>query len=294
MRVTNRMIYDSIAQTLSQSAERIMKANRSISSGKRVNEPADDPLAMTRILKYRTKLASIDQYMENIEQGISWLMATESNLYEVNQQLARAKEVVLSQVTGTANDESREAAAEEATEIFEHVLQLADTELAGRYLFSGFKTDTVPFLSTLDYTYQGDTGSIQIEVARNQRVTINLNGSDIFTGGPVNIFQTLDDVATDLRNDDITGLQADLDALDISISHILAKVGEVGAKTNHLESTKDSLLDLNLNVTEMLSDLEDTDIAKAVTDLALYETAYQASLASSARLMQTTLLEFLR
>jgi len=288
------MIYDSIAQTLSQSVERIMKANRSISSGKRVNEPADDPLAMTRILKYRTKLASIDQYMENIEQGISWLMATESSLYEVNQQLARAKEVVLSQVTGTANDESREAAAEEATEIFEHVLQLADTELAGRYVFSGFKTDTAPFLSTLDYTYQGDTGSIQIEVARNQRVTINLNGSDIFTGGPVNIFQTLDDVATDLRNDDITGLQADLGALDISMSHILAKLGEVGAKTNHLESTKNSLLDLNLNVTAMLSDLEDTDIVKAVTDLALYETAYQASLASSARLMQTTLLEFLR
>ncbi|NIQ36973.1 MAG: hypothetical protein GTN81_00050 [Proteobacteria bacterium] len=178
--------------------------------------------------------------------------------------------------------------------IFEHLIQLANTELGDRYLFSGFKTDTAPFLSTSDYTYQGDSGSIQIEVARDQKVTINLNGAEVFTGGPVNIFQTLDDIVTHMNNNDVTGLQADIDGLDSSISHILAKLGEVGAKMNQMESTKTSLLDLNLNVTEMLSDLEDTDLAKAISELAMHETAYQASMASSARLMQTSLLEFLR
>jgi flagellar hook-associated protein 3 FlgL len=288
------MIYDGIAQNLSRKAGRVMKAHTSISSGKRINDPSDDPLAMTRILNYRTKLASIDQYTENIDQGTSWLKATESSIYEVNKQLSRTKELVLSQVSGPASGASRQATAEEVTEIFEHLIQLANARLGERFLFSGFKTDTAPFLSTLDYTYQGDTGTIQIEIAQNQKASINLNGAEIFTSGPVNIFQTLDDIVTDLNNDDVSGLQGDIDALNSSISHVLAKLGEVGAKTNQLESTKTTLIDLNLNVSEMLSELEDADLAKAISELAFYETAYQASLASSARLMQTNLLEFLR
>lgn len=294
MRVTNKMIYDMIGKSLSQRTERIMKIQQSISSGKRVNEPSDDPLAMTRILDYRTSLASVDQYTENIDQGTSWLRMTESSLYVVNQLLGRTKELVLAQTTATATDETRQVAADEAEQIFEQAIQLANARLGDRYIFAGFKTDTSPFLSTSDYIYQGDTGSIQIGTARNQKVTINMNGAEVFTGGPVNVFETFDNVVTHLRNNDVSGLQGDIDALDSALAHILGKLAEVGAKTNQLESTKSNLLDLKLNMTKMLSDLEDTDFAEAVAELSLQELAYQASLASSARLMQTNLLEFLR
>jgi len=104
----------------------------------------------------------------------------------------------------------------------------------------------------------------------------------------------LDNVVTELTNNDVSGLQADIASLDTSIAQILAKITEVGAKTNQLESTKNSLQDLKLNMTEMLSELEDTDLAEAITELSLQETIYQASLASSTRLMQTSLLDFLK
>jgi len=206
------MIYDMIAQSLAYRTEKIMKINRSIASGKRVNSPADDPLAMTRILDHRASLASMDQYAENIDQGISWLRITESSLYEGNKLLARTKELVLSQVSATATDETRQATAEEVDEIFAHMIQLGNTRLGDRYIFSGFKTDTAPFLSPSDYTYRGDTGAIQTEIARNRKAAINLNGAEVFTGGPVNIFGTLDNVVTHLRANDISGLQGDIDA----------------------------------------------------------------------------------
>jgi flagellar hook-associated protein 3 FlgL len=288
------MIYDLIGKSLAQRSERLLKVQRSISSGKRINEPADDPLAMTRILDYRANLASVDQYTKNIDRGASSLKTTETSLSEVVQLLGRTKELVLSQTTGTATDATRQATAKEVLGIFEQVIQLANTRMGDRYLFSGFKTDTAPFLSTADYTYQGDTGSIQVEIARNQKTTINLHGSEVFTGGPVNVLQTLDNVVTELTNNDVSGLQADIASLDTSIAHILAKITEVGAKTNQLESTQNSLQDLKLNMTEMLSELEDTDLAEAVTELSLQETIYQASLASSTRLMQTSLLDFLK
>jgi flagellar hook-associated protein 3 FlgL len=294
MRVTNKMTYDMIEQSLSRRTERIMKINRSIASGKRINEPSDDPLAMTRVLEYRTSLASMDQYAKNIDQGLSWLKTGESSLYEANQLLVRTKELVLSQVTGTATHETRQATAAEVLEIFEQMIQLADTRLGERFIFSGFKTDTAPFPSVSDYTYRGDTGAIQIEIAKNQKVTINLNGSEIFTDSSVSILQTLDDVVTHLRNDDVSGLEGDIDTIDSSVDHILATLAEVGAKTRQLESTKDNFEDLRLNVTELLSNLEDTDLAEAVTELSLQETAYQASLASAARLLETSLLDFLR
>jgi flagellar hook-associated protein 3 FlgL len=236
----------------------------------------------------------MDQYTNNIDQGISWLKSMESSLYEANEQLARAKELVLSQVTGTATDETREATAEEVKAIFEHMIYLANTRLGERHVFSGFRTDTAPFLSTSDYTYQGDTGTIETEIARGEKVSINLTGSEVFTGGPVNIFETFDDIVTHLQNDDVAGLQADLDALDSGVNHVLAKLAEVGGKTNRLESTQSNLEDLKLNATELLSALEDTDLVEAVTQLSMQETAYQASLAASTRLMEMSLLDFLK
>lgn len=293
MRVTTQMIFNLVNQSLSRQGERIYKLQRSISSGKRVNEPADDPLAMARILDFRSSLSSMDQCEKNINHGLSWARSVESSLYGTNEQLSRTKELVLSQVTGTATDETRQATAEEVSVIFEHVIQLANTRLGDHYIFSGFKTDTAPFASTSDYTYRGDTGAIQTEIARNQKMTINLTGEDVFTGGPVNILQTLDNVVTDLQNNDISSLQADIDDLDSSIQHILAKLGEIGAKTNQLETTKDSLEDLKLNATELLSELEDTDFTEALAALSMQETIYQASLASSAQLLRTNLLDFL-
>ena len=85
MRVSTKMMYDGILQGLSHRTERIMKIHKSISSGKRVNELSDDPLAMTQILDYRTSLAAMDQYAKNIDHGTSWLRMTESSLYEANQ-----------------------------------------------------------------------------------------------------------------------------------------------------------------------------------------------------------------
>ncbi|MBW2056219.1 MAG: flagellar hook-associated protein FlgL [Deltaproteobacteria bacterium] len=294
MRVTNRMAYNLIGKGLSQRAERIMRVHESISSGKRVNDLSDDPLALTRILDHRRSLASLDQYTENIDQATSWLKATESSLYDVNKLLARTKELVLGQTTGTATDETRQAVAEEVDRIFEHAIQLADLRLGDRYVFSGFKTDTLPFSSTSDYTYQGDTGSIQVEIARDQKVTINLNGAEVFTSGSINVFSVFDNVVTHLGSNDVSGLQADLADLDTAMDQILGKLAEVGAKANQLESTKQSLLDLKLNITGMVSELEDTDLADAVAELSLQETAYQASLASSVRLMETNLLDFLK
>jgi flagellar hook-associated protein 3 FlgL len=288
------MIYNLVTQSLSRQGERMFKLQRSISSGKRIHEPADDPLAMTQILGFRSSVSVLDQYQKNIDQGLSWARQTESALYDVNQELSRTKELVLSQVTGTASDENRQTTAEEVSVIFERVIQLANTQLGERYIFSGFRTDTAPFASTSDYTYRGDSGAIQTEIARNEKISVNLTGLEVFTGGPVNVFQTLDDVVTHLQDGDVSGLELDIDTLDSSLEHILAKLGEIGGKTNQLEMTKESLEDLKLSATELLSELEDTDLAEALAGLSMQETIYQASLASSAQLLQTSLLDFLR
>ncbi len=96
-----------------------------------------------------------------------------------------------------------------------------------------------------------------------------------------------------LRNDDQEGTGLLLENLDDAIQHLLGFQAAVGARAVRLEDTQSRLLDLDLSFTELLSEVEDADLTKLVTDLATYENIYQASLLASANIMQTSLLDFL-
>jgi len=83
-------------------------------------------------------------------------------------------------------------------------------------------------------------------------------------------------------------------SLDDALDQILKAMANVGTKLNRLEATENHWADFKLNITQMLSDTKDADMIKTVTDLASQEAAYQASLSASARIIQPSLIDFLR
>lgn len=96
-----------------------------------------------------------------------------------------------------------------------------------------------------------------------------------------------------LRNDDQKGIELMIETMDRSLQHLLNQRASVGAKGIRLESTDNRLADNELSFTRLLSEVEDADISKLVTDLATYENNYQASLIASAKIIQPSLLDFL-
>ena len=295
MRVTNKLMADTVTGSLFKNVEQLLKTQDVLSSGKRINKSSDDPIGIGKVLDYRKTICAINQYDRNIAHGESWLSFTDSTLDSVGDSLIRAKELALSQANATANAETMRAVAEEVKTIYDHILQLANTKLGNSYIFAGHEIDTVPFSRDDDYitSYNGDKGEISIIAGENVEIGINVNGEELFLS-EVNIFGILRELKTGLETNDSAAISDQLEPLDDALDQILKAMADAGAKLNRLETTENHWADFKLNIEHMLSDTEDADMIKTVTDLASQETAYQASLAASARVIQPSLLDFLR
>ena len=179
MRVTNKLMANTVAGNLFKNIEQLLKTQNVLSSGKRINKPSDDPIGIGKVLDYRKTICAIDQYDRNIAHGESWLSTTDSTLDAVGDLLIRAKELALSQANATANADTMKFVAEEVKSIYDHLLQLANTKLGNSYIFAGHETDTAPFSRDDDYvtSYNGDAEITDITCKEAD----TLSGGEYFT-----------------------------------------------------------------------------------------------------------------
>jgi len=181
MRVTNSMVANTVTYNMQRSLQRFLELQTSVSSGRRINKPSDDPLGTLRDLDYRTELSKIEQYRNNISQASNWMSTYDSVMADVKDLVSSAKEIAVSMANDTYDEVAREAAANEVQSIFDQIMQLANTQLDGRQMFSGFKTKIKPFeFSSHGVVYQGDSGKIEFEVEASMRQQVNINGADTF------------------------------------------------------------------------------------------------------------------
>jgi flagellar hook-associated protein 3 FlgL len=182
---------------------------------------------------------------------------------------------------------------------------LANTEVEGRYLFGGTRTNVSPFLlsGSDEVTYQGNDTPFSVKIGKSLDLPVGRDGETIFgdcgfdwsdpAAGHDNVFKTLVDLKDHLRLNDADSIREILTRLDNHLDTVGAAVSDTGAKLLRVESKETMIQDLRLGYTERKSAIEDCDIAEAVMNLKSRELAYQASLASSARVMQLTLVDYL-
>ena len=294
MRITQRMMTDRVNNSLSNNAEKLMKTQSQISSGKRFTKASEDPVGMAKSLDYRKTMDSVDQYVRNVSRARSGLDTGESTLSDIGDLLNRAKELALSQTTGTASPETRQIAAGEAKQLRDQLIQLANTKQDDRYLFGGRTTETPPYDPlNPEAGFQGDDGGFPIIVSDGVTLDTAVSGKQAFAS-TVDPVLVLTDLIKGLEANDPTAISGQLDALDQSQAQIVNERADVGARLNRLDATETHLDGFKTNIQQMLSDTEDLDFTKAVTDLTAQQSAFQASLASASKIIQPSLLDYLR
>jgi flagellar hook-associated protein 3 FlgL len=149
MRVSNRGLYYNVNLQLGNIAEQLKQINEQIASQKRINKPSDDPIGITQALRLKKVLSQIGQYGKNIQHGQSWLSITDSALQTVNGLIVRGKEIANQMATGTYGEDQRSNAAQEVKNIIAQLVQVGNTKLIGRYIFSGYQEDTAAFRDDL-------------------------------------------------------------------------------------------------------------------------------------------------
>lgn len=238
-------------------------------------------------MNYRTDLNRIKQYQRNIGEVKNWIDSTDDALDKAVLALQRIRELTVQASNGTLEEDQRKAIAEEVKQLKEHLRDIGDTQVGGKYIFNGTKTNERP--SVTGYT----TGTIELEVFSGIKIPVNIEGAPLFK-------DMLDD-----NNGDIQGLINALENNDPSIGDFLGKIdanidkflaarAQVGAKQNRVELMEDRLSQQEVFSSRILSDNEDIDIEKAIMELTTQESVHRAALSVGSRIIQPTLVDFLR
>lgn len=295
MRVTDRMMVQGIVDQLQRNAQQLEKVQKRVASGRQVNIPSDDPQAAANILKFKEAITANEQYSRNAEAAISWMNATDDSLRSLGDLVQRAQVLAVQGANDTLGDQQRDAIAAEVQQLLEQALQVGNSSFAGRYLFAGTKTSTAPFTPVgtppASVTYNGDTALVRWEVGPGQTIPVNMTGDQVFPA----VFSALINLRDHLSADDPAAIRnADISALANAQDEVLRLQAEVGAKVNRLQLVRQQLEDTRLHLTELRSRLEDLDMAEGLTEMATREAAYRAALGTAARVLQPSLLDYLR
>ena len=287
MRVANKTIYDTVTYNLGSCIQEMNKANEIVSSGKRINNLSDDPVGLTQALEIKSAISNLEQMQRNISRGNTWLASSESALTHVQDIMSDTKTLCIQMANATIDPAQRLSAAGTVQNLLDEIISLANTNIAGSYIFSGSKTDTTPFND--NGTYNGNSNAFTVKIGKDATIEVGSDGSVLFG----NIFSTMADLKTSLETDDEGGIQDAMSELDGHFDDISAKISDVGSKMNRMEVKEKIFEDIIFANTDRLSKIEDADMAEAIMELKSRELAYQAALSSSAKLMTLTLMDYM-
>jgi len=277
---------------------RVAEVQRQLTTGKRVNNPGDDPVGVGLALGIRNDLESVRAWSQNIADSSSWLSATDSALGNQMEILQRAHELAVQGANGSLSADARGMIATEVRALRDQVAEAGNASLGGRYLFGGTRTDTAPF----DPAVPGpvapvNTGLLNREVGQGQVMSVNVTADRVLGpgGGTPDVFQTLTELADSLDASDLNAVgRTALTRLDAHMDNINSLRGEVAAKVNRLELTGSRFAIDDIARQDQLAEIEDTDMAQAIMDLRTRENVLRASLSVGARVIQPSLVDFLR
>ena len=171
-------------------------------------------------------------------------------------------------------------------------MDVVNTKYLDRPIFAGTSNVTQAYDST--GAFLGDTNAVNRNVGPGVTVQVNVTGPQAFGPQGADLFTTLSTLANDLRTNPGAVTSTDLAALDTAANRVRNALGEVGARSAQLTTTKSRSDDLLLNLRDSLSKIEDIDLPKAATDLQIQQVSYQAALAATARVIQPSLVDFLK
>lgn len=287
MRVTEKIINTGLLRNISSAMRRMDKQYSQLSTGKKIQLPSDDPVGLITSLRMNDTIRQNERYKTNSETAISWLEATDASLNELTKVLNRLSELAVASANGIHTDDTRQAYEDEIRELREHVQQIANTQHEQRYLFGGQETTTPAYEN---FVYQGDTNRLTAEIGGGSTIQFSYYGQEVFR----DLFQQLDDFANHVDVGDFDAItDTDINNIRDQLTHILNIRSEIGAKVNRLEKNTSRLELLGVQYESLLSSVEDVDYAEVVMQLKMQETVYQAALGAGARIMQTTLLNYL-
>ena len=292
-RVTDNSIHTRVLANLQRNIAKGEKIQEQLSSGKQINRPSDSPAGTVSSMQLRGETRANQQYSRNADDGLGWLGTVDASLSSSSSLINRARELAVKGLnTGSLDAEGSAALAAEIDQITDSLIGYANTKYMDRPVFGGTTAGATAY--DPDGTYIGDDGVMTRTVGANSKVRVSATGPEAFGSGDTQLFTVLANLSEAVRSGDNAAMRDSLTKLDSASNTLKTTLSEVGARYNRVEQMKQSAQDRLLTVTSQLSDVEDVDLPKTIMEMQLQQTSYQAALAASAKVIQPSLIDFLR
>jgi flagellar hook-associated protein 3 FlgL len=292
-RVTQRAIGNTVLAGLQANQKRMASLQEQLSSGKLISKPSDSPTGTASALSIRAEIRANEQYLRNASDGANWLSTIETSLGNAGDDVRRVRDLVLQGMSdGTASTPAaRDAIASEVEQLRDSLVHLGNATYLGRPVFGGATASAVAYDSA--GTYLGDNTQVTRTIGRQSVVRVDMTGPEAFGSGATSAFTVLTDIAAHLRTDPIQ-LDSDLGKVDGVLARLHNAVADVGARSSRVSKLSDTAEGRIVDLKTSLSDIEDIDLPRTVTELSLSNVAYQAALSATSKVIQPSLVDFLR
>lgn len=295
-RVTQNMISNQLLRNVSSNLGRMSNLENQLSTARKLNAPSDDPVGITFSMRYRSELSANDQFQKNVDAAVSYLEFADTMMGQAGDVLHRVRELAVQGANGPNPDTAMEAIKTEVEEMYRQLVDIGNSKFQGKYVFNGQLTDVKPYTEANAISEKTDHGMLQFEMGPGIKLPINVTGTELFgdTTDPDNAFQIIQTLITDLGNNNYDGVSNAIDKIDTRMNTLLEKRSEIGARSNRVELIQGRLEDMGINLEGLQSKTEDADMAEVITNLKMGENVYQASLSAGAKIIQPSLVDFLR
>jgi flagellar hook-associated protein 3 len=182
VRITPQVFVANAIAYADEQTNQMLTLQQEASTGLRILQPSDDPLAALQVLSYQAQNNQLDTCHQNINDAQSKLNAGVSTLNQVSQLIAQAKSLALQGSSSTNSPESFLALGTQVGSILQQVISLANTQQGGQYLYGGTASQATPFSvnSLGQVTYNGSTQALNEPVGQGQQVQTLYTGSQVF------------------------------------------------------------------------------------------------------------------
>ena len=296
MRITQSMLAANSLRNISSSYERLGKLQNQLSTGKKITKPSDDPVVAMKGMYYRSDLVGVEQYKRNLSELRLWMDNSESGMQQANSALQRIRELVVKGKNDTLTPEDRKAVAVEVDQLKQDLVKTANTQVAGRYIFHGTDVKNPPVKSenpptVADNLTDPAINNYTVEVSRGVSLKANVNPANVFSQ---QLFDVVGGIQKALEDNNSASLDSSLSDLDKVMGTMSAERSELGARSNRLDMVENRIGQQEVMANQVLSDNEDASIEEVITNLTTQESVQRAALSVGARIIQPSLLDFLR
>jgi flagellar hook-associated protein 3 FlgL len=286
-RITQRAMSDSALRGLQASLSRTATLQNQLSSGKRISNPSDDPSGTASAMTFRSQRSASEQHLRNIDGATGRLNTTDSALTDLSDRLNKIRELMVRSQSGALSTEGRSALSAEVTAVRGNVVDIYNTRYLDRPVFGG----TAPGDVALDATdtYVGNDATVEVRISRDATVRVDVKGTDIAAD---TVPALLTQIATEMTSGGVSA--ASFAALDAARSKVLQSIGDVGSRGSRVEAAKTQVDSLRLDLQGRISQSEDIDLPETIMNLEAQKVAYQAALGAASKVLQTSLVDFLK